>query len=139
LRHPRTEAPHQRRELADPRRQQRLDAFAQTPRQNGRCAASADRDDDVAAIDDGREDESREFRTIDDVDGHAVSARPRSDIGVPQLAGSAHDGNEVGEIRATRIVGTDFQQAGLHIGGELTGIEFVSVPPHVSARGLQQS
>ena len=42
-------------EIADPRRQHRLDALAHAARHHRRGAAGADRDHDVAAIDDGRE------------------------------------------------------------------------------------
>ena len=103
MRDARSEAAHQRRKIADARRQQRLNAFAQTPRQNRRRAAGADRDHNVTAINDGGENESRKLRPVDDVDRHAVRARPCGDGGVPRIAGGTHDGDEIGEIRDSRI------------------------------------
>src|SRR4029077_17139725 len=46
-------------EIADPCRQNRLDALAHAARNDRRCAAGADSDDDIAAIDNGRKDEGR--------------------------------------------------------------------------------
>ena len=65
--------------LADPRRQDRFDLFAQPPCQNGRRATGRDRDHDIPAVDDRRKDECREVRTIHDVDGNILLARERGD------------------------------------------------------------
>src|SRR5262249_59228888 len=60
--------------LADPRRQQRFDQLAQTPRQNRRGSTGADRDHHLTAIDDGGKNEGREFGPVDDIDGDEMAA-----------------------------------------------------------------
>ena len=81
---------HQAGELADARRQQRLDALAQTTRQHRRRAAGADRHHDVAAIDDRRHDESGEIGPVDHVDRNAHGARTCGD-GVIARSASGRD------------------------------------------------
>ena len=65
---------HQRGELADARGQNGFDPFANPARQDRRCAAGADRDHDIAAIDDGGKDEGRKVRAVDHI--HRNAERP---------------------------------------------------------------
>ena len=64
-------------EIADPRRQHRLDALAHAARHHRRGAAGADGDHDVAAIDDGGKDESRMREVVHHIDGQADRLRAR--------------------------------------------------------------
>ena len=64
-------------EIADARGQHRFDALAHTARDHRRRAAGADRDHDVAAIDDRRKDEGGMREVVHHVDGKARGLRPR--------------------------------------------------------------
>ena len=65
------EAADEAGEIADPRRQRRLDPFAHAARHHGRGAAGADGNDDVAAIDDGGKDEGGMREVVHHIDGKA--------------------------------------------------------------------
>ncbi len=104
-------AADQRGQIADAGGQQGLDQLAQAPRQNRRGAAGADRDHDLAAIDDGGKDEGRELRPVHDIDGDAPTARPSCHLGVERLARRRNDRNGVAQIGSQRIAGADFEPA----------------------------
>ena len=63
-------------QIADPRRQHRLDSFANAARDDGRRSACADRHDNVTAIHDRRKDKRRMVEIVHDVDRQALLARP---------------------------------------------------------------
>ena len=107
---------HQSREVADARRQQRFDALPQPPRQHRRSAAGADRHHDLAAIDNGRKDESRQIGPIDDVDRNSLPARLCGEVIVARIADGRHDGDEAGEIRLPRVGTRNLNAAGMQVG-----------------------
>ncbi len=111
-------AAHQGGEIADARRQQRLDPLAQPARQNGRGAAGADRDHDVAAVDDGGKDEGRQVGPVDHVDRDAGRARARGDGFVHRASGGAHDGDDAGEVRRCGIARDNVELSFARVGAD---------------------
>jgi hypothetical protein len=104
---PRAIFPHQRGELSDPLRQDRLDALAQSPRQDWCSPAGPDRDHHIAAIDDRRNDEGGKIGAIDHVDRDACGPGARGDVVVERPSGRRDDGDGVGKIGGARIIGVD--------------------------------
>ena len=140
LRRTHAEAAHQRGEIADPRRQQRFDAFAQPPRQHRRRAAGADRDHDIAAIDNGGEDERRKLRPVDDIDRNVLAPCQRRDIVVERVAGRRHHGDAIGKIGLARIGETNFERPGQRGGQYFFGdADVLGIPAHPRACGAQQA
>ena len=90
-------------EIADPRRQHRLDALAHAARHHRRGAAGADRDHDVAAIDDGRKNESRMREVVHHIDGQADRLGPRRHRRSDVAGARAQDRNHAVEIGRQRI------------------------------------
>ena len=64
-----TETADETGEIANARGQNSLDALAHPARDDRRCSAGADSDDDIAAIDDGGENESRMGEIVHHIDG----------------------------------------------------------------------
>ncbi len=84
-------APHEAGQVAQARRQQRLDLLAYRARQHRGVAGGADRDNKRGAIDDGGEDEGRELRIIHDVHRDAARARRHRDRSVDHcIIGGGH-------------------------------------------------
>ena len=94
-------------ELADARRQQRLDLLAHAPRHHRRRAAGADRDHDIAAIDDRRKDEAGMLEIVHDVDGQAERLRARRHRNADIARAGADDGDDAREIGGERIACRD--------------------------------
>ena len=98
-------------EIADPRRQHRLDALAHAARDHRRSAAGADGNDDIAAIDDGGKDESRMRKVVHHIDGQTDRLRTRRHRR-PDIAGAgAKDGNHAREIGRQRIAASQARSA----------------------------
>ena len=102
---------HQRGQLADARRQDRFDAFAQPPRQNRRGSARADGHDHITAIDNRRDNKCRQVRPIDNIHRDIARAGPLSDALIERSAAGRNDRNEFGEIRLQRISKRQFEPA----------------------------
>ena len=86
-------------EVAEGRRQQRLDAGADVARQHRRDALAADRDGERRAVDDRRRVEIAKLGTVDDVDRHAGLVGERPDLAVALLrAGGGEDQRGAGEV-----------------------------------------
>ena len=90
-------------EIADARRQHRLDALAHAARHHRRSAAGADRDDHVAAIDDRREDESRMREVVHHIDGQTDRLGPRRHRSADVAGAGAQDRDHAGQIGGQRI------------------------------------
>ena len=90
-------------EIADPCGQSGLDTFAHAARDHRRCAAGADRDDDVAAIDDGRKDEARMHEIVHHIDGQTNRLGPYRHRHADIAGAGAEDRNDTGEIGRQRI------------------------------------
>ena len=133
-------AAHQRGEIADARRHDRLDALAQAPRQHRRMAAGADRHHHVAAVDDRREHEGGEVGAVDHVDRNAGLAGARGNRLVARVAGRAHDRDRAGEIGGQRIVEIDLELPGRGRGlHDLVGdVGVAGEPAHGRMGGEQQ-
>ena len=97
------EAADEAGEIADPRRQHRLDALAHAARHHRRGAAGADRDHDIAAIDDGGKDESRMREVVHHIDGQADRLRPRRHRNADVAGTRTEDRNDAAEIGGERI------------------------------------
>ena len=69
----RTQFARQPGERAEPLRQERFEALAQSAREHRRIAAATDSDDDRRAIDDRRHDEARQLAIVDDVDRNVTT------------------------------------------------------------------
>src|SRR3979411_107602 len=65
------------REVTDACRQNRFDALAYAARHHRRSTAGTDRNDDIAAINDRRKNESRMRQVVHHINGHADRLRPR--------------------------------------------------------------
>ncbi len=134
-------AAHQSGEIADTRRHDRLDALAQPARQHRRMSAGADGHDHVAAIDDGRKNESGEIGAIDHVHGNAGVAGTHGDLVVARIAGRSHDRDRTGEVGGQRIMEVDLELA--RAGGrlhDLVGYVGVArVPANGGVRSEQQA
>ena len=96
-------APHEGCEIADAGRQHRFDALAQPPRQHGRGAAGADGDNDLSAVDHGREDESGEVRPVNDVDRDVLAPRALRNLCIERTAARRNNGDELAKIHLQRI------------------------------------
>jgi hypothetical protein len=131
----RAKTAHQRREVADARRQQRFDALAQPPRQHRRGAAGPDRDHNLAAVDNGRKNESRQVGPVDDIDRNSLPPRLRGDRIVALIAEGRDDGNQAGEVRLLRIGSRNLDPSGPQLGGEIgfDGAGAFSEPAHAGA------
>ena len=96
-----TERPGEAREGVEPQRQRRFDHRAHTGGEGRRCTAGGNADDDRAAIDDGRHQERRQGRTVDDVDRHADGGRDAGGGAIPRLV----TGGDEHQRRARRVTG----------------------------------
>ena len=95
-------------EIADARRQHRLDALAHAARDHRRRAAGADGDDDVAAIDDRGKDEGRMREVVHHIDGQADRLRARRHRNADVAGAGAEDRDDAGEIGRQRIARGQF-------------------------------
>jgi len=96
-------AADERGEIADPRRQHSFDALADAARHHWRGSAGADGNYDIAAIDNGRKNESRMREIIHHIDGQPDRLRPRRDRN-PDVGGArAQDRNHATQIGRQRI------------------------------------
>ncbi len=140
LREASAEAPHQGGKVTDARRQEGFDALAQAAREHRRSTARADGDDDLAAIDDGGEDEAGKLRPVDDVDRDVPGARARGDHLIERAAGRRHHGAEVGEVGLTRIGECHFEAAEWAVRQQnfVGDVRACRVPAHVCAGRAQQ-
>ena len=96
-------AADERGEIADPRRQDGFDALAHAARHHRRGAAGADRDHHVAAIDDGRKNESRMRKIVHHIDGQADRFRPRRHRDADVAGARTQDRNHAAQIGDQRI------------------------------------
>ena len=101
-------------EVADARGQHRFDALAHPPRHHGRRAAGADRDDDVAAIDNGGKNETGAIEVVHNVDRQAGCPGARrhrhADIA---CAGAQHRDHAV-KVGRERIARGEFDSSAVH-------------------------
>ena len=90
-------------EIADARRQHRLDALAHAARDHRRRAAGADGNDDVAAIDDRGKDESGMREIVHHIDGQTDRLRARRHRNADVAGAGAENRNDTREIGGERI------------------------------------
>ena len=90
-------------EIADPRRQHRLDAFAHAARHHRRCAAGADRDHHVTAIDDRGKNEARMRQVVHHIDRQADRLCPHRHRNSDVAGARAKNRNHTAEIGRQRI------------------------------------
>src|SRR5262249_34226206 len=118
----------------------RPDQPPQPPRQHGRAAAGADRHHHLAAIDDGRKNEGRQLRPVDDVNRDALRAGARGYGRVAGIADGGDDRDHVGEIGPQRISDADLEPA---LAGKrqylFRDIGIAGEPAHVRAGRAQQT
>ena len=126
-------------EITDARGQQCLDAFAHAPRHHRRCPTGADRDHDIAAIDDGRENECRVLQVVHYVDRQTDSARTRGHRLANGASTGAQHRDDIGKIGLQRIAVRAFEAR------QRTGIETQDIviaigcePAHPRASRHQQ-
>ena len=134
-------AAHQRREIADARRDDRLDPFAQAPRQHRRMAAGADRNHHFAAIDDRWKHEGGQVGAVDHIHGNAGVAGARRNLLVALVAGRADHRDRAGEARGQRIVEIDFElsRSGGSLHDLVGNVGVAGIPAHGGMRGAQQA
>jgi hypothetical protein len=136
---PRAIFAHQGGKRADPLRQQHLNALAQPSRQHRRRATGSDGDDDVAAVDDGGNDEGRQVGTVDDVDRNARRPGAAGHLVVERPAGCGHDSHNVGQIVGPRIAIEDRDAV---LGLLRHGVEGfgggAGIPAHARSSGFEQ-
>ena len=127
-------------EIADARRQHRLDAFAHPARHHRRRSAGAHGDHDIAAIDDRGKDEGRMGEVVHDIYGQADRLGPRRHQGSDVARARAEDCNDAREIGGKRIACRKLDPG--RIGGRKIAQIMMAigrVPANPRARGGQQA
>ena len=127
-------------EIADARRQHRLDALAHAARHHRRSAAGADGDDDIAAIDDRGKDESRMREVVHHIDGQADRLGARRHRNADVAGAGAEDRDHAGKIGGERIARGRFDPRHV-VGGEAREIMIAvgRIPADLRAGRRQQA
>ncbi len=95
---------HETGQRAEAGRQKRFQLLAQSASQHGGLTAGADGDDDRGSIYDRGEDEGRQFRVVDYIDGDPASARASRYLGVDfAIARSSDDDVGIVEVRIDKL------------------------------------
>ena len=132
-------APDQRCEIADSRRQQRLDALAHAARHHRRCTAGADRHHDLAAIDDRRNDETRMRGIVHHIDGQTRRPRSRRHRNADFAGTCAEHRNDFVQPDRCGVVYTLDPRCGGRIETGDREVAVGCMPAHLRLRGKQQA